>query len=162
MVDGPVPTNCGATSPLSAQGELFVEGETIGVIGGLDGEEVAAVTAPMSGVVHEMFPARVVMEGEKVRGAPARARARRCNIARSLSCCCTRAHARAPHHGATLTWRFCRTAHPTNQFTPFLVCLDAAAALQLGGGRGGDRLFRCTEHGLPLAAVMIEKAEGPW
>lgn len=56
----------GVFTALKDQGETFQEDEGIGFISGLDGETLATVRAPIKGIVHEMFPARVVMEGEKV------------------------------------------------------------------------------------------------
>ena len=51
----------GVFTALRDQGDLVEEGEVIGRVGGLDGGLLGDVLAPIGGVVHEMYPERVVV-----------------------------------------------------------------------------------------------------
>ncbi|MBC8223478.1 hypothetical protein H8E65_02745, partial [Candidatus Bathyarchaeota archaeon] len=47
-------------------GDIPEVGEVIGRITDLDGSVLAEITAPVTGVVHSMFPRRVVYPGDRL------------------------------------------------------------------------------------------------
>ena len=56
----------GVFTAIADQGDIPEEGEVIGRITDLDGSVLAEVTAPVTGVVHSMFPRRVVYPGDRL------------------------------------------------------------------------------------------------
>ena len=48
------------------QGDVVSDGEIIGKVTGLDGLELAKIVAPVEGVVHTMYPRRVVYPGDRL------------------------------------------------------------------------------------------------
>jgi predicted deacylase len=56
----------GVFTALADQGDIPEEGEVVGRITDLDGSVLAEVTAPIKGVVHSMFPRRVVYPGDRL------------------------------------------------------------------------------------------------
>jgi len=56
----------GVFTAIADQGDIPEKGEIIGRITDLDGSTLAKVTAPVKGVVHSMFPRRVVYPGDRL------------------------------------------------------------------------------------------------
>jgi len=56
----------GVFTAIADQGDIPEVGEVIGRITDLDGSTLAEVTAPVTGVVHSMFPRRVVYPGDRL------------------------------------------------------------------------------------------------
>ena len=56
----------GVFTAIADQGDVPEEGEVIGRITDLDGSVLAEVRAPVTGVVHSMFPRRVVYPGDRL------------------------------------------------------------------------------------------------
>jgi len=56
----------GVFTAIADQGDIPEKGEVIGRITDLDGSVLAEVTAPVTGVVHSMFPRRVVYPGDRL------------------------------------------------------------------------------------------------
>jgi len=56
----------GVFTAIADQGDVSEEGEVIGRITDLDGSVLAEVRAPVTGVVHSMFPRRVVYPGDRL------------------------------------------------------------------------------------------------
>ena len=56
----------GVFTAIADQGDIPEKGEVIGRITDLDGSTLAEVTSPVTGVVHSMFPRRVVYPGDRL------------------------------------------------------------------------------------------------
>ena len=56
----------GVFTAIADQGDIPEKGELIGKITDLDGSTLASITAPVKGVVHSMFPRRVVYPGDRL------------------------------------------------------------------------------------------------
>jgi uncharacterized protein len=50
----------------SDYGDILDSGEIIGLIKGLDGSVISKVKSPIDGIVHTMYPARLVFQGERL------------------------------------------------------------------------------------------------
>ena len=48
------------------QGDILEEGQVIGRITHLDGSEISTIKSPIQGVVHTMYPRRLVYRGDKL------------------------------------------------------------------------------------------------
>jgi len=56
----------GVFQAIADQGDIINEGQLIGRITDIDGSELAKITSPIDGVVHCMFPRRLVYSGDRV------------------------------------------------------------------------------------------------
>jgi predicted deacylase len=59
-------SKAGVFHAVADQGDLLTEGQLIGRITDLDGSTLAEVTSPIHGVVHTMYPQRLVYPGDRL------------------------------------------------------------------------------------------------